>query len=312
VSITLTEYLAQFHFIRPLWLLALLPMALIAWTRMVRGNPLNSLNSLIAPHLLNHLLVETGTKRRFRPDLVLLGLGVITSLALSGPSWRQEPAPFAAEQAALMIVLRIAPSMQGTDLLPSRLERARHKIHDLLALRSDAASGLIAYAGSAHLVVPATTDTRIVEQLAAALEPDVMPREGDALDEALALVERQLAMQGVNGSVLVITDSITPAQLDKLANFNYKLPVQVLATVANTETAAQTGVTRGAKLLGARLQLLTPDTKDVAAINAKAVSDAAKITNETQRWRDEGYLLIPLIVIGLLLWSMRGWSMGWN
>jgi hypothetical protein len=104
---------------------------------------------------------------------------------------------------------------------------------------------------------------------------------------------------------------VTPAQLEKLANFNYKLPVQVLAAVANSETAAQTGVTRGAKLLSARLQLLTPDTKDVETINAKAVSDAARITNETRRWRDEGYLLIPFIVIGLLLWSMRGWSMGW-
>jgi len=202
--------------------------------------------------------------------------------------------------------------MQGTDLLPSRLERARHKIHDLLALRTDAASGLIAYAGSAHLVVPATTDNRIVEQLAAALEPEVMPREGDALDEALLLVAQQMEMQKIKGSVLVVTDSITPAQLEKLANLDYKLPVQVLAAVANTETAAQTGVTQGAKLLGARLQLLGPDTKDAEAINAKAVSDAARITNEAQRWRDEGYLLIPFIVVGLLLWSIRGWSMGWN
>jgi Ca-activated chloride channel family protein len=312
VSVTIAEYLSQFHFIRPLWLLALLPLALIAWIKFVLGNPFQTLNGQIAPHLLRHLLVETEAKRRFRPDAVLLILGVVTALALSGPSWRQQPAPFAAEQAALIIVLRIAPSMESTDLLPSRLERARHKIHDLLALRTDAASGLIAYAGSAHLVVPATTDTRIVEQLAAALEPEVMPREGDSLDEALALAERQLEMQEVSGSMLIITDSVTPAQLEKLANLNYRLPVQILAAVANAETAAQTGISQGAKLLGARLQLLTPDTKDIEAINAKAVSDAARITNETRRWRDEGYLLIPFIVIGLLLWSMRGWSMGWK
>lgn len=308
----MSEFFSQFHFIRPVWLLALLPLALIAWLKLVRGNPLNSLGRFIAPHLLSHLLIAPDSKRRFSPDMALVILGVIMTLSLSGPSWRKEPAPFAAQQAALMVVMKIVPSMQGTDLLPSRLERARHKLHDLLSLRADAPSGLVAYAGSAHLVVPATTDVRVVEQLAAALEPGVMPAEGDALDQALQLVDQQLKMQDLGGSVLIITDSITPAQLEKLADLDYRLPVQILAAVANEETAVQTGVTQGAKLLGARLQLLTPDAADVEAINARAASDAARITNETQRWKDDGYLIMPIILLLLLFWSLRGWSPGWE
>lgn len=308
----MSEFFSQFHFIRPVWLLALLPLALIAWLKLVRGNPLNSLGRFIAPHLLSHLLIAPDSKRRFSPDMALVILGVIMTLSLSGPSWRKEPAPFAAQQAALMVVMKIVPSMQGTDLLPSRLERARHKLHDLLSLRADAPSGLVAYAGSAHLVVPATTDVRVVEQLAAALEPEVMPAEGDALDQALQLVDQQLKMQDLGGSVLIITDSITPAQLEKLANLDYRLPVQILAAVANEETAVQTGVTQGAKLLGARLQLLTPDAADVEVINARAASDAARITNKTQRWKDDGYLIMPIILLLLLFWSLRGWSPGWE
>ena len=308
----MTDLFSQFHFIRPLWLLALLPLAFIAWVKLVRGAPLNSLGRFIAPHLLTHLLVAPDAKRRFSPDVMLIIVGVIITLALSGPSWRREPALFAAQQAALMIVMKIAPSMQATDLLPSRLQRARHKLHDLLSLRSDAPSGLIAYAGSAHLVVPATTDVRVVEQLAAALEPEVMPTQGDALDQALQLVELQLQRQDVSGSVVIITDSITPAQLEKLANLDYKLPVQILAAVANEETAVQTGVTQGAKLLDAGLQLLTPDATDVQTINTRVKSDAARITNETQRWKDDGYLLMPLILLLLLFWSLRGWSPAWE
>ncbi|MEN8213734.1 MAG: VWA domain-containing protein [Pseudomonadota bacterium] len=308
----MSDFFTQLHLLRPLWLLALPLIAFIAWMKLVRGNPRNALGGIIAPHLLNHLLIDSDSKRRFNPDVLLLVLGVITTLALSGPSWRMEPAPFAAEEAALMVVMKIAPSMLGTDLLPSRLERSRHKLHDLLELRGDAASGLIAYAGSAHLVAPATTDGRVVEQLAAALEPAVMPREGDALDEALQLAERQLKLQKRDGSVVVITDSITPAQQEKLANNDYRLPVQILAAVASEETAVSTGVRQGAKLLDARLQLLTPDTTDIEAINSKAASAAVGVTNETRRWRDDGYLLVPLIVLLLLFWSLRGWSTEWQ
>ena len=308
----MTDLFSQFHFIRPLWLFALLPLVLIAWMKLVRGNPMNSLSRFIAPHLLPHLLIAPDAKRRLNPDVMLVIVGVIISLALSGPSWRREPAPFAEQQAALMVVMKVTPSMQATDLLPSRLQRARHKLHDLLSLRTDAPAGLIAYAGSSHLVVPATTDVRVVEQLAAALEPEVMPTQGDALDQALLLAEQQLRRQDVSGSVVIITDSVAPAQLEKLANLDYKLPLQILAAVANEETAAQTGVAQGARLLGARLQLLTPDATDVQVINTRAASDAARITNETQRWKDDGYLLTPLILLLLMFWGLRGWSPGWE
>jgi Ca-activated chloride channel family protein len=304
--------LSQFHLLRPLWLLALLPLAYIAWMKLVRGNPLNALSRQIAPHLLKHLLMESERRRRFNPTVMLLLLGVIMTLALAGPSWRQESSPFAAEQAALMVVMKITPSMEATDLLPSRLERGRHKLHDLLALRSDAPTGLIAYAGSAHLVVPATTDGRVVEQMAAALTPEVMPTEGDALAEALELAASQLRAQQLNGSVLLVTDGVSPAQLEKLAQQGAPLPLQILAAVANDESAAQNGISRAARLLKARLSLLSADADDVRRINARALSESASIGGDTLRWRDDGYLLLPMILMLLLLWGIRGWSMAWE
>jgi Ca-activated chloride channel homolog len=304
--------LAQFHLLRPLWLLALLPLAYIAWMKLVRGNPLNALSRQIAPHLLKHLLIAPERRRRFNPTVMLLLLGVIMTLALAGPSWRKESSPFAAEQAALMVVMKITPSMEATDLLPSRLERGRHKLHDLLALRSAAPTGLIAYAGSAHLVVPATTDGRVVEQMAAALTPAVMPTQGDALQEALELAAQQLRAQQLNGSALLVTDGISAAQLDKFARQAAPLPLQILAVVANDETAAENGISEGVRLLKARLSLLSADDDDVRRINARALSESASIGGDTLRWRDDGYLLLPLILLLLLLWGVRGWSMAWE
>jgi Ca-activated chloride channel family protein len=146
-------------------------------------------------------------------------LWVLVIVAVAGPSWRQAPAPFAEETAGLMILLELNPGMDAEDLRPSRLERSRHKIHDLLEGRTGGTVGLIAYSGTAHLVMPFTRDTRIVEQMTQALDPSVMPAQGDALSEALTLAADQFDRRNTAGSVLIVTDGIDSAQLQALGQY---------------------------------------------------------------------------------------------
>ena len=137
----MSELLGHFHFLRPLWLLALVPAALIGWLLWRQRDPLRSYRTNIAPHLLTHLVIKAGKTSLLRPEVVLLCALPLSILALAGPSWRQEPSPFAEDQAAAIVVMKIAPSMQASDLQPSRLERAQHKLHDWLALRPGARVG---------------------------------------------------------------------------------------------------------------------------------------------------------------------------
>src|SRR5262249_58862855 len=102
-------------------------------------------------------------------------LGII---ALSGPTWRRELPPFVEDKAPLMIALAVGSSMGQTDVAPSRLERGKQKIRDLLAARAGAKTGLIAYAGTAHLVMPLTDDRAVIEPFLAALAPGLMPSAG--------------------------------------------------------------------------------------------------------------------------------------
>jgi Ca-activated chloride channel family protein len=239
----------------------------------------------------------------------------LSILALAGPSWRQEPSPFAEDQAATMVVLKIAPSMQASDLQPSRLERAQHKLHDWLALRPGARAGLIAYSGSAHLVMPLTRDSRIVEQMAQALDPSVMPVQGEALADALKLAQQQLERAGAPGSIVVMTDSIAANQLSALASYHQAgaPPVQVLAMVGSRQAATANGLDAGARSLGASLELVTADDSDVRRLAARATTNvtAAKTHAPEARWRDEGYALVPLLTLVALLWARRGWSIRW-
>src|SRR5262249_5426661 len=147
--------------------------------------------------------------KRFTP-LLLIAIGwAISVIAIAGPTWRREPAPFADDTAALAIVVKVTPSMTTEDIEPSRLARSVQKIHDLLTQRRGAKTALIAYAGSAHLVMPITSDGGIIDTFAQSLDPKIMPSDGDAAADALKLADQTLAG---SGSILWITDSVAPEQ----------------------------------------------------------------------------------------------------
>jgi Ca-activated chloride channel family protein len=176
--------------------------------------------------------------------------------------------------------------------------------------------GLIAYSGSAHLVMPLTRDSRIVEQMAQALEPSVMPVQGEALADTLKLAQQQLERAGVPGSIVVMTDSIAASQLSALAGYRQAggPPVQVLAMVGSRQAATANGLDTGARSLDASLELVTVDDSDVRRLAARATTNiaVAKADKLEARWRDEGYALVPLLVLVALLWARRGWSIRWQ
>ena len=145
-----------FHFLRPLWLLALPFFGLSWWLVRRRGSVAARKESFIAPHLLVALTVNKDAQGGFRPvDGAILALVAVT-MAAAGPTWSKQPSPWFSETAPLVIAIEVSDSMRSNDLLPTRLDRARFKILDLIAQRTGSRTALIAYSGSAHIVVPPT------------------------------------------------------------------------------------------------------------------------------------------------------------
>ena len=169
----------------------------------------------------------------------------------------------------LVVVLKVSGTMQAADVQPSRLERAKHKLRDLLEARKGLSTGLIAYSGSAHLVMPLTRDERIIPLMLGELTPDLMPVDGDALAAALLAAQRVLQRADTPGSVLVITDGVSDAQAAAVAALDYPVPVQFLevqvATAKTTPAMAST-----ADVLGANVERLSADERDVQRIARRA------------------------------------------
>jgi Ca-activated chloride channel homolog len=201
--------LGDLHFVRPWWLLAIIPVAWLAITWARRRAADSHWESSIAPALL-HVLLEPGSRGTARRLPWIFGLALaVGAVGLAGPSWERLPQPVEQKADALIIVLDLSLSMYAQDIAPSRLVRARQKVADALRLRDEGFTGLVAYAGSAHTVVPLTDDVRTIENLLSALAPEMMPVFGSNLGSAIDLAHTLFENAGVRqGRILVVTDGV--------------------------------------------------------------------------------------------------------
>jgi len=317
--------LELFHFLRPACLLLLAPAGLISWSIMVRQDPMRSWKAVIDPVLLEHLAIRKDQRRsRLRPVFLLAFSWLLGIIALAGPTWEKEPTPFTEDQAALFIVLKVTPEMLAEDIQPSRLQRSVQKISDLLAMRPGSKTGLIAYTGSAHLVMPLTADPGIIEYFAAELTPDVMPpaAPGDGADPvaAIHLARQRLQASGLPGSVVLIADDMDEASIQALAAGREEAAadVHILAMAAGAGVVPPPGsppapaldedaMRKAAKAGGGALVLVTPDDSDIRQLNARIDrSIAAAPVQEGERWKDAGYYLVLLFSALALLFFRPG------
>ncbi len=298
--------MGEFHFLRPLWLMAMVPVGLLWWWLRRDADSTRPWCRIVAPHLLPHLLRGDERRAGFGP-LELAGVGWLAAVfAVAGPTWQREPAPFADDIAALAIAVKVTPSMMTEDVQPSRLARSVQKIHDLLSERRGAKVALIAYAGTAHVVVPATTDGGIIDAFAQALNPQIMPQDGDAAADALRLADETVADAGA-GSILWIADSIAPEQAALLAAWrkSSRTPVRLFPPLLPGPELETVGAT--ARAADASLVRLAADDSDVHTLARAAKFSKAAVGGSGDRWEESGYWLTLALALMALPFFRRGW-----
>ncbi|MFV0409058.1 MAG: VWA domain-containing protein [Paracoccus sp. (in: a-proteobacteria)] len=296
-----------FHFLRP-WILALLPLIGLIWwsVRRKHASRTDPARARIAPHLAQALTVGHGRGSHILPiDGVAAGL-VMACLGAAGPTWSRVPDPFVAQTAPLVIALKVTPSMENRDVAPTRLERSRQKIRDLLALRSGARTALIAYAGTAHSVVPMTEDPNVLLPYLEGLTIDVMPEEGNTTAAALDLAAGIMARESAPGGILFVTDDIAGPDVAALNGFQ-DASLAVLAPLpAGTGSA-------GIDALTIPVRQVSVDDSDIQALNRQLNSAYRRALAEDgdQPWDDRGWLLAWPTALLALIWFRRGWTMRW-
>ena len=315
---------SQLHLLRPHWLWALLALPLIALWWRARRRRASAWRDVVDPHLLPHLL-EAGQDKRTRYGAWLAMLaGVLAVFALAGPSWRQTEQALWQSRAPLVIALDLSSAVLATDLPPTRLAQARAKIATLLRERDGGQVGLVAYAGDAFTVAPLTDDAANVALFLDALNPDVMPVDGQRGDRAIVWSTRLLRRAGFErGDILLLTDhsdARTRAAAAEAAAEGYRVSALGLGSTTGAPIRRSDGSIVGVKLEPATLRDLAStgggtyaamsggdeDLRALGVLEPKATDATAAKGSKGRTWQDEGYwLLPPLLLLALFAFRRR-------
>lgn len=327
--------LELFHFMRPLWLLALPLLLAFWWLARRREADGAQTTSLVAPHLREALTVNRDAHRGFRPvDGVMTALMAV-SLAAAGPTWNKQPSPWFSETAPLVIAVEVSDSMRSNDLQPTRLDRARFKMLDLIAQRTGSRTALIAYAGSAHLVMPPTIDIDVVKPFLESLDPGIMPSPGSRAGAVLPLAQGMLGDEAAIGTLLFVNDGFDAADLPALAEFSGRPDaMSMVALVLGTDEGGVALMPDGSPVIGpsgGRLDTaVDPDVlrrieseagmpvirashgdADIRRLMQRIESNLAQADDPNAQWRDQAWWLLWPAALLTLLWFRRGWTMQW-
>ena len=168
---------SEFHFLRPLALLGLIPALLIAGLAQWRKRSAGNWETVINPELLPFLM-QGDDKKKQRGIYWVLCVWIIVCLSLAGPTWQQLPQPVHKKDAALILIMDLSPSMLAEDIKPSRLARARFKLIDILKSRGEGFTALVVYGGEAYTLSPLTEDSNTIISLVPTLQPSLLPVYG--------------------------------------------------------------------------------------------------------------------------------------
>jgi Ca-activated chloride channel homolog len=197
-----------FRFAQPdlLYLLLLIPVLIVIW---VLGNRRRrqAMERFAEPDLARRLSPDYSAGRMtFKFFLRLLAL-FCALLMIARPQFGSKLEKVRREGVEVIIALDVSNSMLATDIAPSRLERAKQAISQLVDQLRDDRIGLILFAGDAYTQIPITNDYLSAKMFLQSAEPDMVSRQGTAIGSAIDLGMRSFSpVSDRSRALIIITD----------------------------------------------------------------------------------------------------------
>ena len=158
-------------------------------------------------HGLAVIAPDTVGSRRWVKGSLLMGTVLFTAVALAGPKYGYRWQEIRQQGVDIIIALDCSRSMTAADIQPTRLERAKREVFDLLAMLKGDRVGLVAFAGTAFLQCPLTLDYDAFNLFLNALSPDYLPVGGTDITGALTTALDSFDPKSASDkAVILITD----------------------------------------------------------------------------------------------------------
>lgn len=191
------------EYIHGLWVVLAVAL-LIVWSWQ-RSRML--LERFVRGELLERMLGHVSFRRKvWKRVMLVTALGFIV-VALMEPKWGYTWEQVIRRGVDVVVAVDVSRSMLATDMQPSRLERAKRSVLDLLNIMEGDRVGLIAFAGGAYVLCPLTLDYGACRMFVDELDPQLVSRGGtrigDAIRKAITVFEGQ---EKKHRALILITD----------------------------------------------------------------------------------------------------------
>jgi Ca-activated chloride channel family protein len=170
---------------KALWLLFVIPAVLLpayAWCFWKKASALKVLASV---GMLKQINTAVSLKKQIFKTLLLLGAFAVIVVAITEPRWNPRPLEVKSQGRDVVILLDTSRSMMAEDIKPSRLERAKIAIGDLLEKLAGDRIAIVTFAGSSTVRCPLTQDYAFVRMALADISTESTPRGGTAIGDAI-------------------------------------------------------------------------------------------------------------------------------
>ena len=189
-----------------LWLLWLIPVLvlvrLVGWRR--RKAKLKRLGD---PELLKQLMPNISKYRPTVKFVLMLAALALLIVMVARPQMGSKISHDKRHGIETIICLDISNSMLAQDVAPSRLDKSKMLIENLVDNFNNDKIGLIVFAGDAYVQLPITSDYVSAKMFLQNINPSLIQTQGTNIGEAIALASKSFSQQeNVGRAIIVITD----------------------------------------------------------------------------------------------------------
>lgn len=189
-----------------LWLLVLIPVLALIRFASVR-NQKKRLRRLGEPALLKELMPDVS---RFRPSVkfwVLQGALALLIVILARPQLGTRINHEKRVGIEAVITMDVSNSMRAEDIVPSRLERSKMMVANLVDHFTNDKIGLIVFAGDAFVQLPITSDYVSAKMFLGSIEPSMIGVQGTDMARAIEMATHSFTREeGIGKAIIIITD----------------------------------------------------------------------------------------------------------
>lgn len=198
----------MFRFEDPAYLYLLISLPLLILIRMYdlrkRKRQLKEFGDIL---LVKELMPNVSGGRRELKFWLMLAAVALIAVMLARPQMGTKISQDKRQGIEVMIALDISNSMKAEDVAPSRLDKSKMMIENLVDNFTDDKVGLVVFAGDAFIQLPITSDYVSAKMFLQNIDPSLIASQGTNLAEAVGLSSRSFTKQdNVGRAIIVITD----------------------------------------------------------------------------------------------------------